>query len=378
MLLREFWLQKIKGALNERRVVWLSGARRAGKTTLCHQFEGARYYDCELPSTRRLLEEPEYFWKEQDSQVVILDEIHRLLDPSNVLKIAHDHFPKVRVIATGSSTLSAKKKFKDTLTDRKRDVWLQPLLVTELALKHKRDLEHRMIRGGLPPAFFSQDLQETFYTDWLDSFWGKDVQELFPVERKTSFLKLAELILRQSGGIFEANSFAGPCEISRQTVTNYLEILNTTLFVFILRPYDRNRANEITQAPKVYGFDTGFVCYSKGWDALRSEDFGYLLEHLVLSELLARFDRNCLYYWRDKQKHEIDFVLKPGRGKDIHLIECKSSHREFDPGAAVLFRKHSPQGRNILVAADIASHERRKIAGLSFHCVPISELPKFL
>ncbi len=374
MLLRQFWLYRITRALRKRPIVWLAGVRRVGKTTLCRQKGAAHYYDCELPSTRRLLEDPEYFWREQHPPLVILDEIHRLIDPSNVLKIAHDHFPNIRVVATGSSTLAAKHKFKDTLTGRKIDVWLQPLLVSELGIERKSDLEKRLLRGGLPPAYFAKTMSDTFYTEWLDSFWSKDVQELFPVERKTSFLKLAELLLRQSGGIFEASSFAGPCEISRQTVTNYQEILETTLFATALRPFDRGRSNEVIRAPKVYAFDTGFVCFTKGWSSLRPEDFGLLLEHLVLEELLARFDRSAIYYWRDKQQHEIDFIVKRGRGEEVDLIECKSSQRAFDPSAAVVFRKHSPKGLNYLVAGDMSSYERRTIAGLPFHCLTIQTL----
>lgn len=181
-----------------------------------------------------------------------------------MLKIAADHFPKVKVIATGSSTLSAKRKFKDTLTDRKRDLWVPPFLASELVAQGEFDLDHRLFRGGLPPAYLADSLDDAFYTEWMDSFWAKDIQELFVIDRKTSFLKLAELILRQSGEMFEATSFAGPCEISRQTVTNYIEVLAITLFAMVVRPYSEKRANDIIAAPKVYGFDTGFVCFSRG------------------------------------------------------------------------------------------------------------------
>jgi hypothetical protein len=64
----------------------------------------------------------------------------------------------------------------------------------------------------------------------MDSYWAKDIQELFRVERRASFLKFAELLLLQSGGMFEATSFAKPCEVSRTTISNYLAVLESTYF----------------------------------------------------------------------------------------------------------------------------------------------------
>ena len=73
---------------------------------------------------------------------------------------------------------------------------------------------------------------------------------------------------------------------------NYLRVLEDTLVVQIVRPYSSRRVSEIVAAPKVYGFDTGFVCLFKGWDRLRDEDRGILWEHYVLNEYLARVRRH--------------------------------------------------------------------------------------
>jgi uncharacterized protein len=81
------------------------------------------YLDCDLPRVRRLLQEPESFLDKMKGRQVILDEIHRLDNPSEILKIAADHFHDTYLLATGSSTLGASKKFRDTLSGRKRDLW---------------------------------------------------------------------------------------------------------------------------------------------------------------------------------------------------------------------------------------------------------------
>ena len=375
MIKRQFWLDSCVHLLKQKNLLWLSGVRRVGKTTLCHQIDEIEYFDCELPSVRFELEDPEFFWKQRDPQkIVVLDEVHRLSDPSNVLKIVTDHYKKLKVIATGSSTLLAKSKFKDTLTDRKRNLWVQPLLLSELNPESLiNQFDKRLLRGGLPPAYLSADLDDQFYAEWLDSFWSKDVQELFVVEKKTGFLKLAELILRHSGELFEASRFAETCELSRQTVMNYLQILEVTLFAIVLRPFSTGRANDILSMPKVYGFDTGFVCFARGWLNIRPEDRGVLTEHLVLSELLSKFRKDQIFYWRDKQKNEVDFVLKPSRGQSVHAIECKSNHKNLDLKGLKAFRRAYPEGRNFIIAPSIHQSTNVQKSGLDLTFLPVNQ-----
>ena len=93
MIVRDFWLSRLADAWRERSVVWLMGVRRAGKTVLAQSVEGAEYLDCELPSVRRRLTDPEAFFSEYQRATVVLDEIHRLPDAAQVLKLAAITFP---------------------------------------------------------------------------------------------------------------------------------------------------------------------------------------------------------------------------------------------------------------------------------------------
>src|SRR3972149_11964848 len=128
MVTREFWKRRVERAWERRSIVWLHGVRRIGKTTLCQSLDQIEYFDCELPSVRRQIDDPERFFASLAGTRVVLDEIHRLQHPSEVLKIAADHFPDVRTIATGSSTLAAPAKFAESLTGRKSTVWLTPMM----------------------------------------------------------------------------------------------------------------------------------------------------------------------------------------------------------------------------------------------------------
>lgn len=349
---RTFWLKKIKDAWKRKSIIWMSGVRRVGKTFLTKSITNVEYFDCESPRARREMEDPEGFLDKLRKKTIILDEVHKLGNPSELLKLAADYYADVKVIATGSSTLGASKKFKDTLTDRKVNIWLTPMTSLDLFDFKNLDLEHRLLYGGLPPFFLEKEIIDDNFQSWMDAYWSRDIQELFRLLDKPSFQKFAELLFMQSGGIFEATKLAKPCEVSRKVINNYLKVLEETFVVHVIKPFSTYKPTEIVKAPKLYAFDTGFVCYYKGWDKLRKEDLGYLWEHYVLNEMLAHLQSKKIFYWRDKNHHEIDFVLS-NRGKPATAIECKWSANNFDPSGLRAFRRRYPDGDNFVVCNDI-------------------------
>ena len=354
-------------------MVWLRGVRRVGKTTLAQSLDRIRYFDCELPGVRRRLESPESFLRHNRGARLVLDEIHRLPNPSEVLKIAADHFPGTRVLATGSSTLGASARFRDTLAGRKADIFLPPMVALDLAAFGRSDLGHRMLRGGLPPFFLAPDLPERDFQEWVDAYWAKDILELFRLEKRAGFQRLLELILVRSGGIFDASRFARDCGISRTTVANYLSVLEATAVAHVVRPYSEGGSAEIVAAPRVFGFDTGFVCYYRGWNELRSDDAGGLLEHLFLNEVQAHAPALGVHYWRDKAHHEVDFVLLPRGGAPI-AVECKVSERAFDPAGLAAFRRRYRGGRNWLVVLEGEGVWTTTEKGIDLEVIPLGEV----
>ncbi len=374
MVQRRYWIELVERAWKRRSVVWLAGVRRVGKTSLCQSLDGVEYFDCELPRTRRLMEDPEGFLRERDGGRIVLDEVHRLANPSELLKIAADHFPETRVLATGSSTLEASVKFRDTLTGRRETVWLTPMIDADLADFKREGVHHRLLRGGLPPFFLAGELPEHDFQDWVDSYWAKDIQELFRLERRWSFQRFLELLFMQSGGVFEATRFAAPCEVSRQTISNYLAALEATFVAHAVRPFSSRRSTEIVAAPKVYGFDTGFVSYYRGWDTPRPDDLGILWEHYVLNEVQGRLQHRGLRYWRNKHGAEVDFVL-PRRGeKGPVAIEAKWKAASFDPAALAAFRRIYPAGPSFVVATDVDAHYKRSYDGFEVEFASLDRL----
>jgi len=130
-------LRRIEQAWREAPIAWLRGVRRSGKTTLAASLGEDRtlVVNCDLPAVEEMLRDPQVFFRSCARPVVVFDEIYQLRDPARVLKIGADAFPKLKILATGSSTLAASRKFRDTLADAKR------------------------------PAL---------YREWLDSFFARD------------------------------------------------------------------------------------------------------------------------------------------------------------------------------------------------------------
>jgi predicted AAA+ superfamily ATPase len=348
MIERPFWKERLVAAWKQTSIVWLTGPRRVGKTVLARGLPEAEFLNCDLPSTAERLRDPETFYRSLKKPLVVLDEVHQLPDPSRLLKIGADAFPKLKILATGSSTLAATQKFRDSLTGRKRVVTFVPVLYEELPAFGIVDLRDRLLRGGLPPSLLAEEPDPEFYGEWLDSYFARDVQELFRLEKRAAFLRLFELLLRQSGGMLDVTKLARESQISRPTLTNWLEIFQITHVAHLLRPFSAGGRREIIAQPKVFGFDTGLVCHARGWDHLRPEDCGVLWEHLVLDTLIA-----CgvpkIHFWRDKQQREVDFVVPRSRDT-VDAIECKWQPESFETRGLRAFREQYPKGRNYIVS----------------------------
>lgn len=373
MVQRHLWLEKIKSGWKKRSIIWLSGVRRAGKTFLCKSLPNIEYFDCELPRVRRSMEDPQSFIEDLQGRTLVIDEIHRLNNPSELLKIAADHYPDTRIVATGSSTLGASAKFRDTLTGRKVELWLTPMTSSDVVDFRQTNLSHRLLHGGLPPFFLAKESPEQDFNEWMDAYWAKDIQELFRLERRHSFMKFAELLMAQSGTIFEASRFARPCEVSRSTISNYLAVLEATFVMHVIRPFSSHRPTEIISAPKVYAFDTGFVCYYRGWHQLRPEDFGILWKHYVLNEIHALTQSRRILYWRDKRGHEVDFVIAKRQDSPV-AIECKWSASDFDATNIKAFRRQYPEGSNFVIAQDVRQSFSKTYGDIKVKFVSLKDL----
>jgi predicted AAA+ superfamily ATPase len=328
------------------------------------------YVNCDLPVVADMVANPEVFYRNCTRPIVVFDEIHQLNDPSRLLKIGADLFSHLKILATGSSTLAASRKFRDTLTGRKRLVHLTPVLWNELLAFQNTPLLKRLYHGGLPEALLFEAKSVGFYREWVDSFYARDIQRLFAFRDPDKFNALFEYVMKQSGGLLEITRTASALGISRPTVDNHLRALEATHTVTLLRPFHGGGQKEIIKTPKAYAFDTGFISFCRGWDPLRPDDYGVLWEHLVLEYLQAHAYQWRIQYWRDAAGREIDFVIVRNRD-EIDAIECKWDPIQFDATAMKVFRSYYPRGKNYLLSPLTITGYTKKVSGLDIYvCNP--------
>jgi uncharacterized protein len=372
---RPFWLSRLGAAWDKAPITWLAGVRRSGKTTLARLLDpaGTTYVNCEDPDVARRVAKPSQFYRSLETAIVVFDEVHQLRDPARLLKLGADEFRDLKILATGSSTLVASAKFRDTLTGRKRTVHLLPVLVDELGTFGGCTLERRLLHGGLPDALVARDVDAGFYREWVDSFFARDIQRLYGFRDVNRFSLLFEYVCRQSGGQFDAAKASRALGMARTTVNSHLQALELTYAAAVVRPFHGNSRAELVKAPKVYAFDTGFVCWARGWHTLRSDDLGPLWEHVVLEHLQAKFPDQRVRYWRQWSGTEIDFVLERGRD-EVDAIECKWDAGRFDARALKAFRASYPHGRNFVVTPDSGSSYVTNVDGLEVVVGPPSAL----
>lgn len=375
MFARPFWLNRLQEAWQGAPIAWLAGVRRSGKTTLARSLdpEQTTYVNCDEPEVANAVKNPSLFFRGCNKPIIIFDEVHQVQDPSRMLKIGADSFPHLKILATGSSTLAASKKFRDTLTGRKRVIHLPPVLWTELPAFGGVTLQQRLFHGGLPQALLAPSKPAAFYREWMDSFFARDIHRLFEFRDLNRFNALLEYLLRQSGGLLDFTKTASAVGISRPTVESHLQALQITQAVTLLRPFHSGGAKEITRMPRLYGFDTGFVSHARGWNPLRPDDCGLLWEHLVLEHLQAHWPDLALHYWRDKTGREVDFILAHGRDR-VDAVECKWDASELDPAGLKAFRSRYPQGKNYVVAPLTVPAYLKEAGGLEIRVCDPSDL----
>jgi hypothetical protein len=376
MIERLSWIKRIEEAWEEASIVWLSGVKGVGKTTLVRGLGTERilYVNCDPAQSAHIGADPELFFRACDRPIVVFDDIHRLPEAMTVLRTGADLFPRFRIIAA-SSTVGTDGKAGDTLGDRRRVIHLGPVLWDELPV-FAVSLEKRLHHGGLPEALLTEQRPVGFYREWMDAFFERDIREPFGFRDSDKFNMLYEYLLKQSGEPFETTRASETLRISRPTVAEHLRALQATRAITVVRPFHGRGQKEIIKMPRVYGFDTGFVVFARGWDPLRRDDHDPLWEHVVLEYLEAHVEESQVQYWRWADDRKVDFIV-PGARDGVDAIECEWNPDAFDPAGLKLFRNWYPEGNNYIISPITTPAYEKHIAGLDVHiCDPTGWLEK--
>jgi predicted AAA+ superfamily ATPase len=129
-------------------------------------------------------------------------------------------------------------------------IYLPPVLWSECMDEFGiKELDRRLLHGGLPEPLMSEKKEASFFSEWMDSFYARDIQELFGIRNRTGFMKLLHLLLRQSGGLLDYSHLAQLSDLSRHTVKAHVEAMSIAHAVHLLSPFQGVGRREITRRP---------------------------------------------------------------------------------------------------------------------------------
>ncbi len=377
---------KIKKYFNNDDILLLVGSRQAGKTTILKQLQSflekkdkTNYFlNLEDPDYLELLNKsPKNLFKIftidlNEKNFLIIDEIQYLDNPTNFLKYFWDEYKKkIKIIASGSSAFYMDKKFKDSLVGRKKIFNVKTLSFKEfLRFKDKNKLAQKnfnklslsekekitfyfqeyLIYGGYPRVVLSPiNQKKDILRDIAYSYIKKDVYES-NIKQDEVFYKLFKILAAQTGNLVNASELSNTLDVSKTLIDNYLYIMQKSFHINIVKPFHSNIRKELTKMPKVYFSDLGlrnfFVSNFK--PLTKRQDKGKILENASFRQLLEKYHKDKIKFWRTSDQKEIDFVVNNKKA-----FEVKSNPKSIKKSSYKKFQKEYPNIQLSIVSSDI-------------------------
>ncbi len=336
----------IRSEFGRNKVIVILGPRQVGKTTLFSQIglKGDNIlrldcdnYDDQMKLERKTSTELRNLLHGVDA--LLIDEAQRVHNIGLTIKMLGDIKSGIPIVVTGSSALEMANDINEPATGRILEHRLYPLSLSEMAAENglreeQRLLSDRMVYGLYPevvtaPAFATQTLM-----DLTNSYLYKDILNYKGIQKPDMLRKLVVALALQVGSEVSYNELSNLLGIDKETVENYIDLLEKCFIVFKLDSYSRNLRNEIKKGKKIYFYDNGVrnaVIANFAPLKMRS-DVGALWENLMISERKKRNDY-CgnyaqLFFWRTQQQKEIDLLeWKDGRldAYEFKWKECKKA-----------------------------------------------------
>lgn len=336
----------LRGRLDEgRKVLLVFGARQVGKTTLARRIMAETPYRAlELTGddaiTAGLLSSRDATQLDglvAGYELLFLDEAQRIQEVGLVLKLLHDRHPDLRILVSGSSALDLASRTREALTGRTWSFQLHPFSFREcLSLRnlHEQDrrLERDLVFGFYPEV---QTLEgdadrEGYLRELHAAYLFKDLLEIGGLRHPRKLVDLVKLLAHQVGSLVSFSELGTILGMSKDTVANYVDLLEKAFIVFRLPGFSRNLRNEITRNEKIYFYDLGVrnVAISDFRPFQARQDQGALWENFLVAERRKRLRPGVEgRFWRLHTGAEIDYVELEGPG-GIRGYEFKLS-----PGA---------------------------------------------
>jgi uncharacterized protein len=354
-------------------VMLITGPRQVGKTTILqHLSKGERtYITLDNPTVAAAAREDPALFIERLTLPVLIDEIQYAPQLLPFIKILVDRERKPGMFwLTGSQQFHLMKGVSESLAGRVGIVDLLGFSLKELQGKTELDspflpthdqlmrrLEgyvplslldvYRIIWQGSYPAMWTQINKDNneenislkpsgadrnlFYDSYIQTYLQRDVSDLAHVGDEGAFLKFLRSAAARTGQLLNVADMARDAEISPTTAKRWLSILDVSGIIYLLEPYHANTTKRLVKAPKLYFLDTGLCSYLLEWPSPETLEAGAMsgaiLETFIFTEILKSYRHNGrrapLYYYRDKDKKEIDILIM--QGDTLYPLEIKKT-----------------------------------------------------
>ncbi len=334
---------------HQRQMLFLMGPRQVGKTTTSLEASSKNpnhfYFNWDNPTHRMLIVEgPDAIAKKMNldrfrefPSIVVFDEIHKFSLWKDFLKGFFDVYGKfTKMIITGSARLDVLNFGGDSLMGRYFLYRLHPLSIRELIdptlpcteirspkKSSDEDFKDLLLFGGFPEPFLKKNMR--FYNRWkklrFKQLFQEDLKDISNIHEISQLQILTELLRTQVGQLVNFSNLATKIHVSSETTRRWIETLKALYYCFSIQPWAKNISRSLVKEPKIYLWDWSLV-----------DDPGKKLENLVASHLLKAihfwtdqgFGDYGLYFLRDKEKREVDFLVTKNE-TPWFLVEVKAS-----------------------------------------------------
>ena len=315
----------LENKINKGKAIILIGPRQVGKTTLIKAVIDTKkhlFLDGDDSTVRNLLNSPN---TEQiksivgSNKLIFIDEAQRIEGIGLTLKIITDQFKDIQLLVSGSSSFDLSSALNEPLTGRKWEYELFPISWEEFEDKHnylvaEQQLENRLLYGFYPDVLNNPGEEKELLKQLVNSYLYRDILAYSNIRKPEVLERLVQALALQIGNEVNYNELAQTVGIDKNTVSNYIDILEKGYVIFKLNSFSRNLRNEIKKNRKIYFYDNGVRNMVLGnFSPLElRQDTGALWENFLISE---RRKQNTyknttakMYFWRTKQQQEVDLV----------------------------------------------------------------------
>lgn len=346
----------LKKYLRQFKVVLLTGPRQVGKSTLLQKTLQPKFEYITLDDMNELelaqTDVQQFFINHKNP--LIIDEVQYAPDLFRQIKFLVDKSTKKGMFClTGSQTYELMQNVSESLAGRIGILQLSPLSLRELNkidfdlpfipkkkyyakrepfVKKEKDIWQRIFRGSMPELTNKKIDWSFFYNSYIQSYIQRDAHQIASVKHEWLFYNFLVAVASRTGSLFVANDVAKSLGVSLHTIKSWLSVLEESGIIFILHPYTNKILTRTVKTPKVYFMDTGLVCALLGLHnptVLKNGAMaGNIFETFVVSEIIksyknAGLDAKNIYYYRDRDKKEIDMLII--ENDTIYPIEIKKS-----------------------------------------------------